>query len=488
MATKNATPAPNVPPLTEIGFVNPYSGMMSGWNAWEWFEQVPDLIWPHSVRTYTRMGREDGRLASVLAAVGLPVRQTAWRIAQNGASDEVTEFVSKNMGLPILGDTSADDEPVERTRDRFSWSRHLQQAILMLTYGHSVFEQVYRAPDGVGVFGDKSHLRKLAPRPAQTIAYWDIDRDGGLNGIQQYPEGSLGSAFDLVYDGRSFTKMIPISRLVAYVRDPDPGVWVGNSILRPAYKHWLLKDELIRIHAVIARRNGMGIPVATATESDSLSLSGNPKGLAPYLKIARDLRGGNNAGAAMPFGSTLEIKGVDGNLPADIPYMIEYHDKQMALAALAHFLNLDKGGSYAMASVQADTFTQSVQSLAGIIRDTGQAHVVEDLVDINYGIDEGCPMLVCDEIGSRQDATAAALQMLVASGILIPDKRLEAYERQTLGLPSIDPDGPTMPAPAETSAPELAAPPVVETNVTNASIRRVRRPITIQPNGALTLW
>lgn len=471
-------------PLSEIGFVNPYAGMLSGWAAWDWFEQVPELIWPNSVRTYTRMSREDGRIASVLAAVGLPVRRTAWRIAQNGASDEVTEFVAQNLGLPILG-KEEDDEPTERKRGRFSWSTHLQQAILMLTFGHSVFEQVYRPPNGVGKFGDKSFLRKLAPRPAQTIAYWNVARDGGLNGIQQYPEGSIGGGGNVIYAGHAFDNMIPISRLVAYVRDPDPGVWVGNSILRPAYKHWLLKDELIRIHAVIARRNGMGVPVATATDSDSTSLAGNPEGLAPYLKIATQYRGGNNAGVALPFGATLDIKGVDGNLPADIPYMIEYHDKQMALAALAHFLNLDKGGSYAMASVQADTFTQSVQTLADIIRETAQAHVVEDLVDINYGIDEGVPMLVCDEIGSRQDATAAALQMLVASGILIPDKRLEAFERQTLGLPSIDPDGPTVPAPAETVAPELAAPPVVETNVTNAK-RRNR--ITIQPDGGMTLW
>lgn len=476
-------------PMTEIGFVNPYSDMMSGWATWEWFEQVPELRWPHSIRTYARMGREDGRLASVLAAVGLPVRRTAWRVAKNGASDAAVAFIAKNLGLPILGDTSEDEPVIERTRDRFSWSQHLQQAILLLTYGHSVFEQVYRPPTGEGDFGDKSFLAKLAPRPAQTIAYWDIARDGGLNFIQQYPEGSLGSAFNLVYDGRSFTKAIPSSRLVVYMRDPDPGVWVGNSMLRPAYKHWLLKDELIRIHAVIARRNGMGIPVATASEAESIAGAGNPKALEPYLKMARNLRGGNNAGAALPFGAKLEIKGVDGLLPSDIPYMIEYHDKQMALAALAHFLNLDKGGSYALASVQADTFTQSVQTLAEIIRDTAQAHVVEDLIDLNFGIDEGCPMLVCDEIGSRQDATAAALQMLVAAGLLTPDRRLEAYERQTLGLPSIDPDGPTLPAPAETAPPALAEPPIYETGVTNAKQRRARgRRITIQPDGALTLW
>lgn len=467
-------------PVTEIGFVNPYSGMLSGWASWDWFEQVPELIWPNSVRTFTRMSREDGRIASVLAAIGLPVRRTTWRIAPNGARDEVVEFVAKNLGLPIRGNEE-DDEPTERTKDRFSWSQHLQQALLMLTFGHSVFEQVYRIDDS-----GKAVLRKLAPRPAQTIAYWDVARDGGLNGIQQYPEGSIGGGGDVIYAGHAFDNLIPINRLVAYVRDPDPGVWVGNSILRPAYKHWLLKDELIRIQAVIARRNGMGVPVAYATEQESMAGVGDPNALAPYLKIASQYRGGNSAGVAMPFGSKLEIKGVDGNLPSDIPLMIEYHDKQMALAGLAHFLNLDKGGSYALASVQADTFTQSVQTVADIIRDTAQAHVVEDLVDINYGIDEGVPLLTCDEIGSRQDATAAALQMLVAAGLLTPDPRLEAFERQTLGLPAVDPDAPAPEEATETDPPEGAEPPVFEQGVTNARHRRSR--LTFQPDGALTLW
>lgn len=445
-------------PRQEIGFVNPYSGMLSGWAQWDTYEQVPELIWPNSVRTYTRMSREDGRIASILGAIGLPIRRSTWRIDKAGASDEVTAFVASSLGLPIRG-VEEDGQPSGRTRDRFSWPEHLQQALRMLIFGHSIFEQVYRYEDG------KFTLRKLSPRPAQTIAYWDVARDGGLIGIQQYPEGAIGGG-DAIYAGRAFDNLIPINRLVAYSRDPDPGVWVGNSILRPAYKHWLLKDELIRIHAATARRNGMGVPVATSTEAEST----DPDAIARYLAIASAYRGGNTAGVGLPYGAKLELLGVTGNLPADIPYMIEYHDKQMALAALAHFLNLDKGGSYALASVQADTFTQSVQTIADIIRDTAQAHVVEDLVDINFGTDEPAPRLMVDEIGSRQDATAAALQMLVTAGLLTPDSRLEAFERQTLGLPSADPEADSE-APAETIPPELAAPPVPE-GVTNARLRR----------------
>jgi hypothetical protein len=148
--------------------------------------------------------------------------------------------------------------------------------------------------------------------------------------------------------------------------------------------------------------------------------------------------------------------------PMDPRRAIEYHDHQIALVALAHFLNLDgKGGSYALASVQADTFVQSVQTVANEIRDVAQAHIVEDLVDVNWGPDEPTPRLVFDEIGSRQDATAAALQMLVNARLLTPDDRLEAFLRSSSGLPGADPDTerePIQPPTTPPAAPKRAKP------------------------------
>jgi hypothetical protein len=496
-----------VAPTTEQGFTNAFPGMLSAFSQWDIFEQVPELLWPNSVRTYTRMAREDSRIASVLGAIGLPIRRTPWRIDPNGARDEVVEFVASNLGLPIVG--ADDTKPKPRTRDRFSWAKHLQTALLFLQFGHQVFEQVYRIGDD-----GKAYLKKLAPRPSSTIAYWDVALDGGLVGITQWPPGtSFGSPLGVTSGGMKTSLQMTVDRLVVYVRDPDPGVWIGNSLLRPAYKHWLLKDELIRIEATAARRNGIGVPVVTAPDdvsSNSISVTD----LAPYLAIAQQFRGGNNAGVALPFGATLDIKGVSGTLPSGfIRQAIEYHDKQMALAALAHFLNLDRGGSYALASVQESTFSQGVQQVADTIRDTAQAHVIEDLVDVNWGPDEGVPMLVVDEIGSRQDASAAALQMLVGAGLLTPDPRLEAFERQQMGLPAIDPElqeandlqypkaEPSTvvepDAPAETEPGATALPALPYKGAVNASARpwpvhaagrRYRQPLTIHPNGDLTLW
>lgn len=426
MAPKTAAPR------TERGYVNPIPGSMSAWGLpmIDQFEQNPDLIWPASVWTYGRMGREDARVASVLRALSLPILRTAWRIRQNGASDEVTEHVSISMGLPIEADD--EDRPTPRRRSSFSWSKHLSYALTAQQFGHAVCEIVYRPPDENGRF----HLRKLAPRPQSSIAYWNVDRDGGLISVQQWPAGTFGGPGMVIMAPTAMGPAIGVDRLVVYTRDMDPGVWIGNSLLRPAFKHWVWKDELMRIEAAAARRHGIGVPWMQGSEEDSE----DTERMDELLAVASSYGGGESAGLAYTAGQSFGIASPDGT-PMDPRRAIEYHDHAIALVALAHFLNLDgKGGSYALASVQADTFVQSVQTVAAEIRDVAQAHVVEDIVDRNWGPDEPTPLLVFDEIGSRQDATAAALQMLVSAGLLTPDARLEQFLRSATGLPAPDPE------------------------------------------------
>jgi hypothetical protein len=420
-----------VAPRTEKGYVNPIPGSMTAWGLpmLDQFELNPDLTWPNSVFTYGRMIREDARIASVFRAVGLPIRRTAWRICPNGARDEVVEHVATSMRLPIEGEDEDDATP--RTRGSFSWAKHLQHTLRYLQFGHAVFEIVYR-PTENGRF----HLRKLAPRPQSSIAYWNVDRDGGLRSIQQWPAGTFGGPGLVVMAPSTMGPSIPVDRLVVYSHDMDPGVWVGNSLLRPAYKHWIWKDELMRIEAAAARRHGIGVPTITGNEVDS----DDTDRMDDLLEIASNYGGGESAGLALTKDELFDIKSPTGT-PMDPRRAIEWHDHAIAVVALAHFLNLEgKGGSYALASVQADTFVQSVQTVADDIREITQAHVVEDIVDRNWGPDEPVPTLAFDEIGSRQDATAAALQLLVNAKLLRPDDALERYLRQAAGLPAPDPE------------------------------------------------
>ena len=431
MAPKTAAPR------AEKGYVNPAGGTLNGWGTpVDEFEVNPELTWPNSVWTYNRMAREDARISSVLRAIGLPIRRTSWKIRQNGASDEATALVAQSLSLPIEG--ASDDDPSDRTRGRFVWRQHLREALKCLQYGHSVFETVY------DIQGQRAVLKKLAPRPQSTISYFNVDRDGGLVSVQQWPPGTFAAPGMLMMGICGMSQPIPVDRLAVYTHEMDPGVWTGNSLLRPAFKHWKLKDELMRIEAGAIRRYGIGVMTIWGNDADSE----DEERMDVLLDIASNYSGGESAGLALTKDELAAILSPSGT-PLDPRRAIEYHDHQMALVALAHFLNLEgKGGSYALASVQSDVFVQAVQTFAEDIRDTTQAHVVEDIIDWNWGPDEPAPLLVFDEIGSRQDATAAALQMLVNAGLLTPDERLEAFLRSASGLPSPDPD--TARAAAET--------------------------------------
>jgi hypothetical protein len=418
-------------PRTEKGYVNPAGGALAGWgSALDQFETHPDLTWPRSVWTYNRMAREEARISSVLRAIGLPIRRTKWRIRQNGASDEATELVARSLGLPIEG--ASDDEPLGRSKGRLSWREHLREALKALQYGHAVFELKYDL-EGYGP-NKRAVLRKLAPRPQSTISYFNVDRDGGLVSIQQWPPGTFAAPGMFMMGTSNMGQAIPVNRLAVYTHDMDPGVWTGNSLLRPAFKNWLLKDELIRIEAAAIRRHGIGVPNFQGNEQDSE----DEARMDELLEIASNYSGGESAGLATTAGESFTIVS-PGGTPIDPRRAIEYHDHQMALVALAHYLNLEgKGGSYALANVQASTFTDSVQTTAEDFRDVAQAHVVEDIIDWNWGPDEPAPLLVFDEIGN--DLAAAALQMLVNAKLLTPDDRLEQFLRATSGLPSADPD------------------------------------------------
>ena len=410
---------------SEIGY---QTGKLLGWGALtdDSVEKNPALQWPQSIEVFDQMRREDSQVGSVLRAVTLPIRRTTWMIDPAGARPTVTSLVAESLGLPIRG--KATKAPL-RARDKFDFDEHLRLALLELVFGHSVFEQVYRL-DAAGML----RLRKLAWRPPRTISKFDVARDGGLVAVEQYG-----------YSGQAGTIRIPVEKLVVYVNEREGANWIGTSLLRTAYKNWLLKDRMLRAQAVTVERNGMGLPVyegaplpvgveMSPAEADAWIQAQKDDGLA----LAKAARAGQDAGASIPNGARFTLTGVSGTLPdADKP--IRYHDEQIARAVLAHFLNLgSETGSWALGSTFAEFFVGSLNAVALHIANTCQAHVVEDLVDANWGPDERAPRLVPATIGEEQPATAEAIKALIECGAIEPDDELEQYVRQRYKLPVKD--------------------------------------------------
>ncbi|WP_230594401.1 DUF935 domain-containing protein [Rhodococcoides fascians] len=427
-----AKPAPP-PPLFEQGYVNGQG------ESWQFMvdddESTPELRWPESIRTYSKMGREDAQVVSVLKAVMLPVIRTKWSLEQNGSSPEVWEHIAKDLGVPKVGTDAKGKPPVAlrgRSKGRFSLKRHLRDALSCLQYGHSFFEQNYRYDERDQLL----HLRKLAPRKQNTISKINVALDGGLVSIEQAPPASMA-----IFK----SEPISVNRLVAYVHDEEPGVWTGQSMLRPAYKHWYLKDRLLRVHANMIERNGMGVPIYEGADGAS------KEDLEEGKKMASAYRSGQASGGATPFGAKLALRGVEGNLPDALPG-VKYHDEQIGRAALTHFLNLgQQTGSWALGSEFANFFIMTLQTIAEYLCDILNQHVIEDLVDANWGEDEQAPLLVFEEIGAQNQAVAEALKVLVDAGIIFPDRTLEEWIREKSGLPAKD--LPPKATPADTTPP-----------------------------------
>ena len=383
-------PAPRAAkPLRERGYASESPGV-TGWWVDLSNEPTPELAWPLSVDVFDKMRRQDAQVASVLRAVTAPIIRTQWRLDATGCDREVAESVALSLGLPIVGDDPERATVTQmRGRDRFSWDEHLRLALLMLTFGHSFFEQVYRldveASERAG--RDQYRIRKLALRPSRTIANIETARDGGLVSIQQH-----GSGLDM-----RPTAPLPVNRLVAYVNEREGSNWLGRSLLRSAYKNWLLKDQALRTWSTSVDRNGVGVPIYKGAPNETSLDAGEA--------LATDMRAGENAGGAIPHGAEIELKGVDGQV-VNIAEFVRYQNEGIARSTLGHFLNLGSQGggqvgSYNYGSVLADTFNLSLDVVAGGIAETASSHVVEDLVDINFGPTVPAPRLVYDEIGTR---------------------------------------------------------------------------------------
>lgn len=391
--------------MVEIGHAN--VGMWDPTQEANW-----ELKWPQNIRAYSRMAREDTQVKSILRAVTLPIRRTTWRVDPNGARPEYVQLVAEDLRVPVIGDDG--NTPLARTGGHASLRQHLYWVLKMLTYGHSFFEVVFKEVNG------RDRLHKLAYRPPGSIQKIMVEPDGGLKGIEQVPlPGSLGKPVE-----------IPVGHLLAYVNDPDDFSWKGTSELRAAYKHWVLRDRQLMLEDKVLQRNGMGVPWYEAGTDD-------PEEIGRGEKIARGVNAGTKAGGAGPKGSKLTMLGVSGQLPS-IREPINYHDSMIARSVLAHFLNLEgKGGSYSLAAIQADTFIQSLQTLAEEIAATLNQYLVERMVNLAFDVEEGpYPRITFDPIGSVKDIPMETLGTLVSTGVILPDRDLEEEVRRRGGLPS----------------------------------------------------
>jgi hypothetical protein len=409
-------------PTTELGALG--GDVWSHWQGvWDPTEHVPALAWPTSTLTYAKM-RRDPVLASVLAAYVTPIVEARWAIDPRGASAKMTKLCADSLGLPILG---KDDKPGPVRRRGVQWLTYLRLAVAgKLTWGHMPFEPVYEIRDGAAV------LASLDERLPPSITEIEVDDVGRLSGIWQNvsaknPRGAH----------------IPADRLLWHDYQREGAMWQGNSLLRPAYAPWLIKQDILRVTATSHRRWGAGVPVAKPrpgtqpTEAQMRSAQA----------MASAARAGETAGAVAPPDFDLAILGIQGTMP-DGPAFLRYLDEQMGRMALSSVLDLGStsNGSRALGSVFADLLTGAVRSLA---RETAElsTQLCVRLVDFNAGEDALVPAVVAADVGTSRQQIAQVITDMISKGAITADEDLEAWIRQAFDLPKMVEKAPALPGP-----------------------------------------
>lgn len=381
----------------------------------------PDLVWPLSVGTYSAMRRES-HINAALNGYTLQLRRAQWQLDGRACRPEVTKLVAEDLGLLIAG---SEETGAARIRG-VSWNDHLRAALLYLTFGHAGFELAAELKGG------QARLVGLAERLPHTISQIFADpRSGEFQGITQ----SMSAA------ASSEKPQISADRMAWYCHEREGASWAGVSILRSIFPAFVVKREMLKVHALANRRWGMGVPVMEALPGTTPS----PEQMNQAMQLASAARAGEQAGAATPPGFTMKIMGISGAVPSTLDFL-RFLNQEISSGLLMPHMDLGSSanGSRALGESFTDSWLLSLGALGAEICDVATRQIAARIVEWNYGPDEPVPAVVVSGIGAKRDVTAESLQLLLQSGALAADPGLEAWVRREYRLPERDESTPVV--------------------------------------------
>ncbi|MET4003866.1 phage gp29-like protein/2'-5' RNA ligase [Arthrobacter sp. UYCu511] len=353
---------------------------------------------------WDEMRRSDATVGASLRAVKLPIKST--KFFMNPATDDdldvqISEFVNWNLF------------------ERLKWKQVLGEILTHLEFGFSVHEMVFGVETVEGV--ERVVLIKLAFRKQTSVSSWEADKT------------TPGVTFRKA-DGT--TVPIPLEKIVVFTNEQEGDNYEGRSILRTAYKHWFYVDKYYQIDAVGHERHSLGVVKikhpTSATDTQRRSARA----------AARNLRASEESYIEEPQGWDINFMDMQGNSLKDIQPSINRHDRQITKSVLAQFLEIGSSGSSGTRSTSEDhreLFNQSVQAVLDYVKDT-MGYVVKTLVDLNFNVD-AYPTVGSGKVDQKSiGVLAEALSKFNAAGLITVSDEDEAYARNLLGFPDMNPD------------------------------------------------
>jgi len=373
-----------------------------------------DLIFPASIEIFNEMRKSDATVAAGISSCKNPILSANYDVIR-GSEDErdidIALFVRRVFGIDA-----------EAFSPHMSWRGFLQHLLLMYDWGFMYHEKVF------GVFEDKIIYKKLAPRlPISITGFMTND---GRPGIEQ-----IATKNPFTKNEQHNNYSIPWEKLfhIAYQQEGDN--LVGVSLLRPAYKHWYMKNNFYKIQAVGMERHANGIPTAQRTEQGKRS----PEEKTQTENTLRNIRSNSQGYIDSPWGTEFKFTTVDGSLP-DINKPIEHHDQEIAIALQSKFLSTGRSfGSFGQSKNETDFLFNALKGNIDFILERINRHLVKQIVDLNFDNIENYPKIIVSKIGEVDlNEFSLAIERLSKSGMRFTDQETQNIIRKTLNLPVIE--------------------------------------------------
>lgn len=361
---------------------------------------------------YEKMRKSDAQVQATLLVIELPIRATEWYI--DPAKDE------NNVVTPEAQEQADFVTEALFHKLKRPWDDQLREELTMLPFGHSVFEKVYTADD------EHVWLESLDSRAQNTIVKW-VQEDNTPGITQTLTNPVVGGP----NDGKRIVS-IPAEKLVIFTFRQEGDNIEGTSILRSAYKHFYIKDNLYKFDAVRHERQGLGIPVMTLPEQ------AGPEDGDRAQAILEQFRANEKTGLVIPFGFKFEFADTKSGSNSDMWKSIDHHNAMIAKNVLAMFMEIvtGEGGSRALSEDQSDFFLLACEAIAKYIDNIHNTYVIPELINFNYEGVTQYPKLCHKRLGTIDfEKIVNAITSAVDSSIIEPDLDLEVYLRDVLGLP-----------------------------------------------------
>ncbi len=369
-----------------------------------------DLRDETAIGIFDKMRRTDSQVNATCLAVELPLRSATWKIdpaSDDSKDQEIADFV---------------DSVLFKNRN-FTWDSFIRQALKYLQYGFYIFEKVWMVEDG------KYILKKLAPRKPVTIREYIQTDDGALEKIRQ---------FALTPKGAYEWLEIPNQYVLAFVNDQEGNNWRGVSMLRPAYRNWLIKEKLMKLDAIKHERQAVGIPRAKLLENATAGDKTDAQTILETMRAHEQAYVIENQNVEFDF---MEAGGPDKTL--SLIQSIKMHNEEISANILAQFMDLGKTqtGSRALGGELKDFFQMSLQAVAKYLCDTMNESVegrklIREIVDFNFPGVKEYPKLICSKIAQVDfELLSRTLGNFSTISAFTPSDDDEDWVRTELNLP-----------------------------------------------------